>query len=242
MNEIVQKNSTNDVMSIIEKVVINPDVDVQKMEALLRLQERIMDRQAEIDFHHAMAQLRADLNESPVIKSRKNNQTKSSYADLDDIKTVVDPLLSKHGFYDRYEDYFPAEGIVGTTCVITHKGGHKERNSVEFTLDNKGIAGSVNKTSVHAIASSMTYGQRISLCRALGVRISDDDDANLAGSQTITQEQEMWISDILDATQSDKQKFLEYMGVKKITDISAKDFQKAKAVLDVKMEKAGIRT
>ena len=242
MNEIVEHKSTsNDVLAVIEKVVMNPDVDIQKMEALLKLQERIMDRQAEIDYHNAMSDLRTELNNNPVIKSRKNNQTKSTYADLEDVKTVVDPLLVKYGFYDKYEDDYPADGIVGTTCVITHRNGHKERNRVQFRLDDKGIAGSVNKTNVHATASSMTYGQRISLCRALGVRISDDDDGNLAGAQTITQEQEMWIVEVLQETESDKNKFLSYMGVSKISDIPASHFEKARIMLDEKRSRMGVK-
>lgn len=240
MNEIVKKEQ--DVfMSIIEKVVMNPDVDVHKMNAILDLQQKVMARQAELDFHNDMASLKAELNNNPIIKSRKNGQTKSTYADLDDVKSVIDPLLSKYGFYDKYEDDFPADGIVGTTCVIVHRNGHKEKNRVQFTLDNKGIAGSVNKTTVHATASSLTYGQRISLCRALGVRISDDDDGNLAGAQTITQEQEMWINEILHETNADVQRFLQYMGVQKVGNIPAAQFEKAKIMLEDKRSRMGVR-
>lgn len=234
---LTQETPAN-VLTVIERVALNPAVDVTKMNALLEMQERILDRQAEIEFNTAMSQLRAELNTHPVIKSRKNAQTKSSYADLEDVKMVVDPLLTKYGFFDRYEDDYPAEGVVGTTCIITHQKGHKEKNRVQFRLDDKGIAGSVNKTPVHAMASSMTYGQRLSLCRALGVRISDDDDGNIAGSQTVTDEQAIWIEEMITSTNSDKAKFLEYMGAKTIGNIPAVAFQKAKTMLLDKQARA----
>lgn len=227
-------------LAVIEKVALSPDIDVQKMEAILAVQERILDRQAQIEFNEDMAKLREELNTHPVMRSRKNSQTKSSYADLEDVKMVVDPLLSKYGFFDRYEDDFPAQGVVGTTCVITHRAGHKERNRVQFALDDKGIAGSVNKTSIHATVSSMTYGQRVSLCRALGVRLTDDDDGNAAGSQAVTQEQAIWIDEMLTATEADRAKFLEYMGVKAIDQIPAAAFNKAKTMLDSKRAKMGV--
>lgn len=227
-------------LAVIEKAALSPEVDVLKMEALLNLQERIMKKQAEIEFNQDMAALRGELNEHPVIKSRKNAQTKSSYADLEDVKMVVDPLMTKYGFFDRYEDDYPSEGIVGTTCIITHKAGHKESNRVQFRLDDKGIAGSINKTQIHAAASSMTYGQRISLCRALGVRITEDDDGNAGGSQAITPEQSIWIEEMLEATGADKAKFLVYMGVKSIGDIPAAAFNKAKTALEGKRAAVGV--
>ena len=233
-------DTKQNMIAVIEKAALSPEVDALKMEVLLNHQDRIMKKQEEIEFNKDMLTLRGELNEHPVIKSRKNEYTKSSYADLEDVKMAVDPLMTKYGFFDRYEDDYPSEGIVGTTCIITHKAGHKKSNRVQFRLDDKGSSGSTNKTQIHAAASSMTYGQRISLCRALGVRITEDDDGNAGGSQAITPEQSIWIEEMLEATGADKAKFLVYMGVKSIGDIPASAFNKAKTALEGKRAAVGV--
>lgn len=238
MNEVVKKEDQS-FMSIIERVATDPDADVHKLEKLLDMQERVMDKQAEIEFNQDMAKLREEL--PVIIKNKKNSQTNSTYADLDNIKKHVDPLLTKYGFYDRYEDEYPSEGVVKTTCEIVHKTGHSKRNSVQFVLDDKGIKGSANKTAVHAAASSMTYGQRLALCRALGIRISQDDDGNSARKTLPTEraaELDTRINKLKDAKEY-KPKFLGYMKVERVDLIAEKDYLKAITAIEAKERNGG---
>lgn len=237
MTEVIEASQEQNVLAVIERVALSPDADVHKLEKMLDMQERIMDRQAEIDFNQDMAKLREKLD--VVVKNKTNDQTCSKYADLDAIKKKVDPLLNEFGFYDRYEDEYPAVGLVKTTCEIVHKSGHSKKNSVQFDLDDKGIKGSVNKTSVHATASSMTYGQRLALCRALGIRISEDDDGNGTTTFIDTEtaaEIDTRIRKLKDAKEYTP-KFLLYMKVKSIQEIPEKDYLKATNAIKAK-EKA----
>ena len=165
-----------------------------------------------------------------IVKNKINNQTHSKYADLTQIKRVVDPLLAKYGFFDRYEDVMHEDGRITTTCIITHELGHSIRNSVTLDLDNKGIKGTVNKTSIHASASTMTYGQRLALCRALGLRIAEDTDGNSV-YDTITDEQAKELKDLLKETGADVKKFLAYMKVDCVDNIYAKDYPRAYKLL-----------
>lgn len=236
--QIEIKQNGADWSSFITQALSQPELSADVLHKLISAQERVMDRQSEIDFNQDMAKLRRDLNDHPVMKSRNNNQTKSKYADLEDVKRVVDPLLAKYGFFDRYEDDFPADGTIGTTCEIVHMNGHSKKNRVQFKLDDRGIAGSVNKTQVHAAASSMTYGQRVSLCRALGVRISEDDDGNAAGSQTINDDQLVQIEEWIESSGADKDGFLKYMGVRSISQIPASSFNKAVWALKSKQKQS----
>lgn len=238
MNDIVQKEpaqAPEAMTTVIERMATNPDVDVHKLEKMLEMQERIMDREAEQAFNIAMANLRKEL--PAVLKNKKNTQTNSKYADLDNIKKAVDPLLAQHGFYDRYEDDYPEAGMVGTTCEIVHEQGHSKKNRVQFVLDDKGIKGTTNKTTVHASASSMTYGQRLALCRALGIRISEDDDGNGAGEK-ITDDQAAEIKQILKDTGSDTKKFLQWAGEKDVDSIPAVKYSRVMARLSEKKKEA----
>jgi hypothetical protein len=229
--ELIEKENVENigdgVVQLMERLAVNPDIDVEKFDRMLTMQERILDRQAEMDFNVAMAKLRKEL--PPIFKNKKNIQTNSTYADLDAIKKVADPLLTKYGFYDRYEDVYPDERTVETTCEIVHESGHSKRNSVRFTLDDAGIKGSINKTPTHATASSMTYGQRLSLCRALGIRLSTDDDGNAMAQAIDTEaavELDQRINKLADA-KAYKPKFLSYMKANSIQEIRAVDYLKA---------------
>lgn len=236
INEVAQHEQKNDFLSIIEKALSNPIFDADKLEKLINLQERILNKNAESAFNNDMVRLREEL--PIVVKNKRNSQTNSNYADLEAVQDVVYPLLNKYGFFDRYEDDYPADGLVGTTCEIVHRDGHSKRNRVQFSLDDKGIKGTVNKTLPHAIASSMTYGQRLSLCRALGVKIGLDDDGNLSGNKVISNDQGMQINSLIQSSGADKTGFLNYMGVDELEKIKASDFNKAITALNAKAKQA----
>lgn len=229
MTELVKQETA--MIDIIAKAAADVNVDVAKLEKLLDMQERIMTKQAEIDFNNDMLALKAEL--PAIVKTKTNAQTNSNYADLESIKDVVDPLLTKYGFFDRYEDDFPSATRVGTTCILTHRGGHKERNRVEFDLDDKGIKGITNKTSIHATASSMTYGQRLALCRALSIKVATDTDGNLNNS-VITQEQLAQINKLCDKVGADKAKFCKVMKINSLAEMRVKDFGAAIVKLNAK--------
>ena len=63
-NEVVLHEG-NDLLPMIDKALSNPSVATDKLHKLLDFQERVMDRQAEIDFNQAMNALQLDM---PVIK------------------------------------------------------------------------------------------------------------------------------------------------------------------------------
>ncbi len=235
MTDLVTQESSS-MINIIAKAASDPNVDVAKLEKLLEMNERILSKQAEIEFNLAMNSLRADL--PAVVKNKTNNQTNSKYADLEAIQKVVAPLLAKYGFYDRYEDDFPSERIVGTTCEIVHKNGFSRKNRVQFALDDVGIKGTANKTVTHATASSMTYGQRLSLCRALGIQIAIDNDGN-NDRAALPNEYAVEIDQLITETKTDKAKFLQFMKAENVQSILAKDYIKAKKALEAKRAKAG---
>ena len=230
MTEIAKQEASS-MMAIIEKVACDPNADFEKLEKLLSMQERIMDKQGVIDFNTDMISLRKVL--PAITKNKRNGQTDSNYADLEAIKIIADKYLNDYNFYDRYEDDYPSETKVGTTCILTHINGHQTRNRVQFDLDDKGIKGMTNKTSIHATASSMTYGQRLALGRALGIRISEDTDGNL-NSSLITQEQVVLLNKLADDVKADKAKFCKVMNVPSLADIMVRDYGRAVARLNIK--------
>lgn len=219
-------------IAIIEALASNPNIDSSKLEKMMDLQLRIMDKDAEIAFNNDMARLRLEM--PTVVKNRDNNQTSSKYADLEAIKKAIDPIMAKHNFYDRYEADYPDENTIGMTCEIIHRDGHTRRNRVQIPKDDKGIKGSTNKTDPHAVASSMTYAQRLSFCNAMGIRVGKDDDGNAAGSQSITGEQTQKIETLLTESQTNKFKFLAFIGAESVDKVLTKDYARAINMLEAK--------
>ena len=101
------------------------------------------------------------------------------------------------------------EGNICVKATVSHRGGWSEEHTIELPLDNMGIKGSVNKTGVHATASTRTYARRYLLKEVFNITTSDDvdTDGNLP-AETITEEQVVNIEALIEEVGADHDKFL----------------------------------
>lgn len=165
-------------VSMIERLARSPDVDVMKLEKLLELQERIMDRNAKMAFSSALASMQPDL---PVITENgeiKNKQggIQSTYALWEDINDAIKPHLSAHGFAISFKTGFNDKDEI-VTCVLSHRDGHSEETSMRLPRDGSG-----NKNEVQSVGSSISYGKRYTACALLNITSrGEDDDAQSTG-------------------------------------------------------------
>src|SRR3546814_19513654 len=88
------------IMDVISRAAADPNVDVDKMERLLGMYERIRDRDTKAAFNAALADLQPNL---PIITERgeikgRDNKVMSKYALWEDIIEAIRDLLSEHGF------------------------------------------------------------------------------------------------------------------------------------------------
>ena len=154
------------IIQVIERAALNPDVDIDKMERLLQMQERVMDRQAMMAYSAAMAAMQTEL---PSIEER--GQTNNGcYATLEDIVDTVRPIMQKHGFAVSFRIRTQERGIE-VTGVLMHKDGHREETSMLLPADMSG-----NKNAVQAFGSSTSYGKRYVLCALLNITTRGQDD------------------------------------------------------------------
>lgn len=176
-----QQSESASLLTVIERLATDPDSDMAKLEKMIELQERAQDRVAKQAFSAAFAAMKPELPK--IIKSRKNDQTKSKYASIDDINAKVDPVLAKHGFADmcRIEQ---TDTHVTVVMILMHRDGHREETPFTLQLDLTGAQGTVNKTKIHAAGSSVTYARRYAKCAMLGISLGDhqDDDGNGASA------------------------------------------------------------
>lgn len=220
----------------IERAALNPQVDIEKMERLFVMQEKIMARQAETAFNTSLA---AAQSEIPTIKGhKKNTQTNSFYADLVAVCDVAMPIITKHGFslsFDQGE--CPIEGRIRITLQVSHAQGHSRHHHWDAPIDNVGIKGVQNKTQIHGEASSFSYAQRYLTKLAFNLRIEgEDNDGNGHGKrdQFITETQAADLLAKITEVGANKEQFLKFLKVEQLADLPAKQYKAALQALEDK--------
>ena len=144
-----------------------------------------------------------------VNKTKRNDHTRSSYADLADIEEQAMPVAYAHGFSVSFT---PAgqdgSGNLLIDWTLMHEEGHTKTGQAGFPLDVAGSGGKVNKTGIQAMGSTMTYGRRYLVCNLFNIATGDDRDGNGAAAPQ-PQKQYNWADTVCqdlppDATPRDK--------------------------------------
>lgn len=212
----------------------------ETLEKLLALQERWEASQARKAFDEAMSAAKAEI---PTIdKNRTVDFTSSKgrthyrHEDLAGIARTVDPILSKHGLSYRFRTTnVPGEPIT-VTCIVSHRLGHSEENTLAAHKDESG-----NKNSIQAVGSTITYLQRYTLKAALGLAASNDDDGGKADQAAddgpITREEMAVLERLIAETDTDIAKFCALGGVESLSEIRASEFAAAKQKLETKKQR-----
>jgi hypothetical protein len=173
------ESSATAIIQVIERAASNPDVDIDKMERLLQMQERVISRNAEAAFNADLAQMQ---NELPVIDERgsikgRDGRVQSTYPLFEDINEACKPVLKQYGFAISFRTAFE-EGAVIVTGVLSHRQGHRETSSIKLPADASG-----NKNNVQGWGSSISYGKRYTMNALLNITSrGEDNDGQGSGS------------------------------------------------------------
>jgi hypothetical protein len=185
-------SSDNSIMAVISRAAADPTCDIEKMERLLAMHERMQAKTAEQAFNTAMAQMQCDI--PTVFEAAVNLHTGNAYATLDDITRTLKPIMQKHGFAITFKVENVEKGI-SVTGILMHGGGHREQTTMQLPLDiGKG------RNDVQAVGSSTTYGKRYVMCALLNVTTGetrDDDGQSSDGSETEDMRAQV-VADILE--------------------------------------------
>lgn len=225
--QIAVPSDTSAMLLMIERAASDPNVDIDKMERLLEMHERMLARQANSEFAEALSAMQPDL---PSIGERGNAAGRYTYALWEDINQAIKPILQRYGFALSFRMNFEA-GIT-VTGVLSHRCGHKEQTSMVLPADKSG-----NKNDVQAIASSVSYGKRYTAGALLNLTShGEDDDGFTCGTPRITDVQEAKLREMLEAAGADMPRFLAYMRVEKLSDIRGEHFATAVKVIRQKQQ------
>lgn len=227
-----QSAEVTSILQVIERAALNPNVDIDKMERLLEMQERVMARNAKAAYTEALAAMQPKL---PVIAERggirdRAGNVQSTYALWEDINEAIKPVLAEHGFALSFRTG-REDGNIVVTGVLSHRDGHSEETTMHLPIDGSG-----SKNAVQAVGSSTSYGKRYTAQALLNLTSrGEDDDGKAAGvGETISDAQVAEIQGLLDQTKSDTELFCQYFGIEAVPDLKAKDFGRAVASLKKK--------
>lgn len=222
--------STANFLDVITTAMRDPTLDPAKLNGLIDVQERLMNKQAEINFNADFHKLQIDLpritKDAKIIHKGKLIATYAKYEAIDE---VIRPLLIRHNFSLRFNTE-PTGGKIIVTGTLSHRDGHSITDKIPLDIEGGGA-----KNSVQGVGSTIAYGKRYLVGMMLNLIFEgEDDDGASAGRVAMPEQQIAELKDMLiagKATPQETKTFLEYMDVESIDEISATDYEKAKIAI-----------
>jgi len=236
-SSIVESPKEISMQQALIEIVQRKDIDPDRLEKFLDLQIKMEDRQAEKEYYAAMANFQ---NECPIItKSKKvqftsgsGKETKYDYAPLDEIVSIIKPILKNNGLSYSF-NMFELEGTKQANLITTiqHISGYKKSFNYHFDPIHDDSRMNISQRRKSAI----TFAKREGLESALGlVTTGVDDDARRAVDEMATPQQIAKIKALMEATQTNEQMLLSHLKLLDFEAISKKDAKQAIHALEQK--------
>ncbi len=234
--DIAVKNESASPATIIQLAIEKGNVDLDKLERVMVLQERFEANQAKKAYNAEMVEVQ---NKIPLIaKSLNNPQTHSKYASLDSIIVEAKKIYTAKGFSICFhEGETNKNDHARIWADVVHELGHKETYYYDVPLDGKGIKGNPNMTGIHGKASSVSYARRYLMCLIFNIPTGDESDGNVGNIELISNAEKEYIDSLVNRTKTDMVKFLVYLGIEKLELLPKKDYAKATTALKSKLTK-----
>ena len=181
MNEIISTGYR----SVIERAAADPNIDIDKLERLVAMQEASEIRQAEFVWNTSMAKAQADM--TAVSVDSGNPQTRSKYASIGALDRAIRPHYTKHGFAVSFNEEASGNPAVLRMIAFVTCGAGTKRYMRELPITAQGIRSQSMMTAIHANASAQTYARRYLLHMIFNLAW-EDDDGNAAGKRYAARE------------------------------------------------------
>jgi type II secretory pathway component HofQ len=237
VSTIVTTEQTDSMMSMIERAARDPQVDIDKLERLFALLERMIAEEKKTAYAAAMSVVQAKIQ--PVYRDARNDQTNSTYARLEAISAAIKPIYTAEGFslsFDTADSTKPDHMRI--VCEVMHSAGHSVIKHFDLPYDNVGMKGNANKTMVHASGSTVSYGRRYLTLMVFNVPLTNEDnDGNSGGGngvEYITDKQAADLQCLMDEVNANKANFLKYCKVDSLDRLPASKFKGAVEALQQK--------
>lgn len=223
-----------DMINVIATAAKDKDVDVSKMERLLEVQIKMMDKQAELEYNQSFFALKKDLPmiiQKGAIKNKAGNIT-SRYSKYEDLHEHINPILEKYGFTFSHKTK-QLDGKMVVSSVLRHIGGHSEVFDFVTPMDSTNAL----KSPMQAAKSTASFGKRTNFINALDIT-ETTEGSEIYQSQVISQEQAELLEKLVINTKTDREKFMQFCGVDSMLNVKLSKFQEAHRLLLSKVGKS----
>jgi hypothetical protein len=155
----------------------NAAIDV--IERLAALQEKILLRDAEIQFNDALSRVQAEIKR--VAPDLQNPQTSSRYASYAAIDRVIRPIYTREGMSLSFSHAdCPKADHVRVICYAS-LGAYTRNYQIDMPADGKGAKGGDVMTKTHATGAADSYAKRYLIKDIFNIAIGEaDTDGNSA--------------------------------------------------------------
>ncbi|QDP66011.1 MAG: putative essential recombination function protein [Prokaryotic dsDNA virus sp.] len=224
-----EQDATMAMLSMIERAARDESVDIDKMERLWEMREKMLEQDRKEKFNAAMRLAQASIPQ--VVRDAENSHTKSKYARLETVSKAIMPVITENGFSVSFGTFQSnLDGHYGVTCTVSHTDGYSKDYKSDIPADMAGPSGKANKSATHGFGSTISYGRRYLLCLIFNVTMVDeDDDGNAAGGNFITEEQAETLDKLIEKHGKNKEKLLAYFKVNSLLQLNHQQFEKAMA-------------
>ena len=174
-------------LALIERLALDPGTDVEKLERMIGMYERLQAREAELAYNVAKGRILKKLAGIKIVKNRcvlpetengkpqKGASEAFKYAPLEEIDKHLRPLLAEEEMDFSYSDEpWEGGGILIRGRLKHLPGGHYEDSFMPAPPDTTG-----GKSNVQAVGSTNSFLRRYVVCNIFNiVVVGDDDDGN----------------------------------------------------------------
>jgi hypothetical protein len=164
-------------MTVIERLSSNPNVDIDKLKQLLEMQERWEANRDKSTMRNAVAEFKQ--NPPELIKNRiaKAGTFTYNFSDLENITSAIESGLAKTGVTHSWKTK-EENGKITVTCVLRLGVYEEEGSTLSGDPDTSG-----SKNAIQAKGSTLTYLERYTLLATLGMAAGmPDTDGNKSGA------------------------------------------------------------
>lgn len=214
-------------MQLVERA-IEKGVDAATLERMMAVAEREHEARARAAFSRAISAFQAECPQ--IRKERTASTTKFSfqYAGFDDVMRQIRPLLSKYGIAITFTCPEIKDSML-TVVTRIRVGSHHEDSAFSVPIAKDMVVGDPQK-----YGATLSYAKRYSLCAALNIVVTNEDDENQL-KEFVTEAQREELRGLLmkAGRTSDKQiaDFLKWADADTLEEVTREKFREAKSML-----------
>lgn len=210
------------VLAGIMRAVADPAVDVEKFERLLAIQERLLTDQRRTSYMAAMARLQErmpQITKAGTIVNKSGNVT-AKFAKIEDVDTVIRPLLAAEGFSSSFNSTDAGAGGTEYSCTLSHRDGHAETKTLMLPPDKFEY-----RSAAQNAGSNISYARRYLLSMHLNLVTRDVDNDGAGEPEALSAEQVAQIRAELAEVRGSEAKLLAWQRVSSFEEIRGDQFK-----------------